>query len=58
MFLYYREQNELICDMFKSVSSVAEMITIMSFCVWNNLNHNIIIIILLLILFLAISTKK
>ena len=47
MFLYYREQNEFACNIFKTVHSITEVLTNMGLCVWENLNHNMIISILL-----------
>jgi hypothetical protein len=57
MFLYYREQNEFACNIFKTVHSITEVLTNMGLCVWENLNHNMIISILLLVLFVLINKK-
>jgi hypothetical protein len=56
MFLYYREQSKFICDIFKSVDSITEVLTTMGVCVWENLNYTLIL--LLLFVLISITTNK
>ena len=54
MFMFYREQNGLLCDILKPVYSITEVLTTIGFCIWDNFNFNIITSIMLFLLLIAI----
>ena len=54
MFLFYREQNTLLCDILKPVYSITEVLTTMGLCVWDSFNYNIIICIILFLLLITL----
>lgn len=39
MFLFYREQNNFMCDIFKPVHSITEVLTTMGLCVQKNFDY-------------------
>jgi hypothetical protein len=53
--LYYREQDQFICDILKPVSSITEIITIIGVCVRDNLNYHMIIFAILIIYFFSMD---
>lgn len=54
MFMYYKRQNDIICDLLNKVCSVRENNSIMDICVWNNVNYNVIVCSLLCILLITV----
>jgi len=49
----------LVCDIFKPARSITEILTIMGFCICNNLNYSAIVCALLIvILTLIFGVKK
>ena len=58
MFLFYREQNNLMCEIFKPVHSITEVLTNMGLCSKNNFDYDNIVynIIVCILLFLLLIT--
>lgn len=57
MFLYYQKQNNLLCDIFKPVHSVTEVITAIGSCICDNLHYSVIVFALFL-MFLTIFMRN
>ena len=56
MFLFYKEQNELIFNIYKPASSITEVLTTIGLYVSNNFNYSLIILLIILqIMVLKIS---
>ena len=58
MFLFYSEHNNFICDIFKPVHSITEVLTNIGLCSKKNFDYDIIVynIIVCILLFLLLIT--